>query len=393
MLGFYEAGSFHWLAVYLHGCYAGIPLLSISGSPSLSSPLQYGAIIVTAFGIAGLAVDTVRPMFKFIVMFAAIFVIVATAPVLAMYGVLFEPVSVCTTAVMAGVTGLLFAQTESGRRKLLFLQVIGKRVSRQVMVDLARRPFGVSINGENRAVTVLVCRIVNCSDLCRNLRTREAINLFNHFLRKASEFLLGRGAYLDEWGPDGVRFYFGLPLADEGHADAACCAAFDLKVYLEKVGRECEDQWQEHVQCGIAVVSGEMTVGLCGSGSFTRFSALGKQPDLARRLCELSLNYGPTVLVSGNTLRQVREQMEFRLIEMFYQEEDKPAIEVHELLTVSGELADDEVMRRDAFSRGFASFREGDYVSALEHFETARCPSGTDRALEYYTILAKQKIE
>ena len=68
VLGFYEAGSFHWLAVYLHGFYAGIPLLSIPGSPLLSPPLQYGAIIVTAFGIAGLAVDTVRPTFKLIVM-------------------------------------------------------------------------------------------------------------------------------------------------------------------------------------------------------------------------------------------------------------------------------------------------------------------------------------
>jgi hypothetical protein len=85
--------------------------------------------------------------------------------------------------------------------------------------------------------------------------------------------------------------------------------------------------------------------------------------------------------------------MEFRLIEIFHQEDDNHPVEVHELLAVSGELGDDEVMRRDAFSRGFASFREGDYVSALEHFEMARCPSGTDRPLEYYTILAKQQIE
>ena len=85
--------------------------------------------------------------------------------------------------------------------------------------------------------------------------------------------------------------------------------------------------------------------------------------------------------------------MEFRLVEIFLQDEDKAPVDVHELLTVSGELTDDEAMRRDAFSRGFASFREGDYVSAVEHFETARCSSGTDRPLEYFTTLAKQQVE
>ena len=75
VLGFYEAGSFHWLAVYLHGFYAGIPILSIPGSPLLSSPLQYGAIIVAAFGIAGLASDTVRLTFKLIVMVVFVFVL------------------------------------------------------------------------------------------------------------------------------------------------------------------------------------------------------------------------------------------------------------------------------------------------------------------------------
>jgi class 3 adenylate cyclase len=348
---------------------------------------------VTAFGIAWLAVDTVRAVSKLIVMFAAIVVIVAASPVLAMYGVLFEPLSVCTAAVMSCAAGVLYSRTESGRRKLLFLQVTGKRVSRQTMADLARTPFGVSISGENRAVTVLVCRIVNCRDLLGKLRTREAIDLFNHFLREASEFLLERGGYLDEWGFDEVRFYFGLPLIDEFHADTACRAAFDLKVHLEAGGWECEDRRQERLEWGIAVVSAEMTVGLCGSGPFTRFSALGEQSGLARSLCALSMNFGPAVLVSGNTLRQVRKLMEFRLIDMLHQAEDKKPVEVHELLTVNGELADEEIMRRDAFSRGMTSFREGDYVSSLEHFETARPPLETDRPLEYYRILAKQNIE
>ena len=114
--------------------------------------------------------------------------------------------------------------------------------------ELARRPFGVSIKGENREVTVMVCRIANCSDLCGDLRAREVIQLLNYFCGEAAKFLLGRGGYLDEWEPDGVRFYFGLPLEDESHAETACRVAFDLKVHLEKVREECGERWQVPVE-------------------------------------------------------------------------------------------------------------------------------------------------
>jgi class 3 adenylate cyclase len=393
VLGFYEAGAFQCSAVYLHGFYAGIPMLGIAGSPVLYSPLQYGAVIVVAFGVAGMSVDTVRPMLKCMVILAVIIVIVAAALVLAMYDVLFEPISVCSTAVMAGLAGLLLSRTESAHRQLLLLQVARQRVSRKVMAELARRPFGVSIKGENREVTVLVCRIANCSDLCGDLRTREAINLLNYFCGEAAKFVLGRGGYLDEWEPDGVRFYFGLPLEDESHAETSCRVAFDLKVHLEKVREECEERWKVPVEYGISLVSGDMPVGLYGGGSFTRFSSLGEEVGLAGRMCALSLNYGPAVFVSGNTLRSVRGKMKFRQVALLDRGTGHGFTEVNELMNVVQDSDDEEIMRIDEFSRGFTSFGEGDFVAALEHFEKAGSVSATDRVLEYYQRLAEEKIE
>lgn len=393
VLGFYEAGVFQCSADYLQGFFAGIPILGISGVPVLSSPLQYGVVIVVSFGIAGISMDTIRLLTKCAVILAAVIVIVAAAIVLAMYGVSFEPVSGCLAALLAGITGLLLSRTESGCRRRLFLQVARQRVSRKVMNKLARRPFGVSIKGETRGVTVLVLRITNCPDLFGDLRTREAIHLCNYFLSEAAELVLSRGGYLDEWEPEGLRFYFGLPLEDESHAEAACRAAFDLKARMEKTSEECEAAWQVPVEHGISLISGDMAVGLCGAGPFTRFSALGEEVGIAERMCQLGLDYGPAVFVAGNTLRSMRKTMELRPVALLQQHASKRPVEVNELINVVRETDEGEIMRHDEFRSGYASFREGDFVSALEHFKKAAPSSGTDRVLEHYRGLAEGKVE
>ena len=393
VLGFYEAGVFQSSAVYLHGLYAGIPVMCISGPPLLSYVLQYGAVIVVAFGVAGVSLDAVRTLTKCLVILAVLIVIVAATIVLAMYGVLFEPVSVCATAVVAGITGLLLSRTESGCRRRLFLQVSGQRVSKSVMVGLARNPFEVSIKGEKREVTILVLRITNCSDLLSDLRTREAIDLCNYFLGEAAEFVISRGGYLDEWGTDGLRFYFGLPMEDESHAETACRAAFDLNAHMEKTRVNCGKLWKIPVEHGISLVSGEMAVGLYASGAFARFSAIGEEVEIAQRLCELGMDYGPAVFVTGNTLRAVQETMEFRPVGLLEQAAGKRPVEAHELINVIRETDDGEVIRHDEFRSGFASFREGDFVSALEHFKKAVPSSGTDMLLEHYLSLTEEKAE
>ena len=71
----------------------------------------------------------------------------------------------------------------------------------------------------------------------------------------------------------------------------------------------------------------------------------------------------------------------------------KRPVEVHELINVIRESDDGEAMRNDEFRSGFASFREGDFVSALEHFKKAVPSSGTDMLLEHYLSLTEEKAE
>lgn len=389
----YEAGVFECVALYLYNLYAGIPILKLAGLPAPVSSLQYGAVIAVAFGVSALSTDNINPKLKLLLILVTVSVTVASSIVLAMYGVLFEPVSVCIGALIAGVAGMLLSTTQSGYRKRLFLQVIGHRVSRKVKSSLARRPFGVSIRGEKREVTVMVFRITNGPDFLGEMRARDAIYWCNYVLGEVAEFVISRGGYLDEWGPDGLRFYFGLPLQDDSHAQSACRCAFELKSHVEKVRDECAEPSLEHLKHGISLVSGDMAIGLCGGGAFSRFSAHGKETDIAQKICAVGADFGSSVLVAGNKLDALQNEMELRAVAFVDHVPERRPIEVYELVNVNKNADDGSAMYRDAFNKGITCFHEGDFASALENFEKAIPSSGIDRILEYYRNLAEEKIE
>lgn len=391
-LAFYQAGVFPWLGAHVHKFYSNFSMTEIPAPPDLLRWLQYAVLVLAAFGVSWAVVDVSSASLKFIIAGSAMLIIALASPVFALYDVLFEPFSGIAAAGLAYIVGLFYSRTEAGRRKRLFRELVANRVSEQSMTDLARAPYDVKFNGENRGVTVLVCRVFNHAELRENLRAREAIELFNYFLKATSDFLLERGAYLDEFAPDGVRFYFGLPLPAENHADDACRAALELKVRLENLARECEARWLEPVEWGIGLVSGEMTVGLYGSERFAHFSALGAPAEFARRLCGANRNYQSSILASASTFQLATESMEFRPMDLLQDAEADLVAEIYELIAVSGELDEEAGERRDAFWRGVVHWRAGDDAAALREFGEARPADAIDPPVESYIEQVRARL-
>ncbi len=387
VLAFDAAGLFPWLAAHLQRFYLDA---EFGGTLRPLRILSFGVVIAAAFGVAWVAIESGRPRSRWFIVAGTALVILAASPVLALYGVLFEPFSGCVAALAAGVAGAAYARGEVGRRKRVFRERVAGRVSQASMVALARAPFEVKFKGEGRGVSVLVCKILNQDELRANLRAREAIDLCNYFLGAGAAFLVERGAYLDEVSADELRFYFGLPLADAEHAAAACRVALALRERLGEVAGECEQRWSQRPEWGVGIDSGEMTVGLYGGGQFARFSALGEPPNRAARLGVANRIYGSAVLVSAGTMAAVDDAMELRAIDRVADIEGE--VEIYELLAEAGELAAPAAERRDAFWRGLIRFREGDTEAALNEFDKARPTGSHDRPLEYYIARLRAEI-
>ncbi|MEM9280641.1 MAG: hypothetical protein AAGA96_02340 [Verrucomicrobiota bacterium] len=375
-------------AAKLYSFYDSIQVTPSSPTASLgpeSHVFTWVICSVAALGLSWVAIDTPRLMLKSVVCVATLLLIVGLSPTLALYGVLFEPISAVLAGALAFVLGLLYFSMIHGRRRQSLSTMIGSRVSPRTFQHVVDSANQLNLEGEQHRLTVLSCRILNHYEMSSKLECTDLVEITNLFLNSTVEHLLSTGGYLDDSSPSGVRFLFGLDDdSPKSHALAAAQAALELRQRLHNLSRECEARWHQQFQFGIGLSTGMVTLGVFGSASHVYFSGVSAEFDLADRLCRANERYGSRILLSAQTHLHVGRDMEARPLDLIYFPKAKIVGEVYELLSYRDELSDAEEVSRDIFSRAMVYFRNGNYESALELFIEARTPNVTDQPLEYY---------
>ncbi len=350
------------------------------------------AIALAGVGTAWGVVEVTRPLRKVLVAVLAILAAALLLPALALYGFRFDPFAPCLAAALSTVGAFLFARTESGKRKQALEEALGSRVSAGVFAELLEAPSDPVMAGERREVTTLVCRLFVPETFRGEVETPELLRVGSLFARSVSAFLLSRGAYLEEAGPERVRASFGMLRAEEDHAERACRAALDLRGRLKGLSQECEARWFLPLRCGVGIGSGTMAVGRCGAPGDAFVAGLGGEADFADRLALANGRLGSDVLLGPGTYRLVRERFEVRPLELLYDPVQRSLSEVYQLLAAAGGLDEAERDRRDAFWRGVLHLRAGDCEAALGEFSRAKVPGVDDPPLAAFVEKAQEGI-
>lgn len=354
--------------------------------------LEILLLCLVALGISWAVVDVSQFAQKILVAMTVSLLIFALSPTLALYNVLYEPFSALAGLILASGAALIFSGTERGMRKRMLEDVLGLRVSRDTFDELLSADDPPDFGGEEKEVTVLTCRLFNHEELKGKMESVDLMGMSNLFIRNVSTFLLSRGAYLDESGPELVRVFFGLIGEEADHADKACKAALELRSRLKNLSQECETRWFQRLYYGVGINSGKMTVGVYGSQQHQFFSGIGPDTDYSRRLAHANHRYGSDLLVGPDTYRIVSESYEFRPMEMFYDPEAQMMTEIYQLLADKGALSGDDDSRREHFWKGVVYFREKKYEEALDSFAKARQPGVDDDPLSFFVTKAQEGI-
>jgi len=239
VLMLYFAGAFEAMVTWLGGLYglSGI----FPGEAVRIRWLEIPLIAVTAVGMAWWVIDVPRPFQKMLIALSGAVVLAGISPTIAFHGYLVDPFSSLAAALLSSVAAFAYAGTERGLRKRVLEEVLGQRVSSAVFHELLEGPRPPDFKGATREVTVLTCRLINYERLQAALDPSELVKLSNLFIRSASTFLLSRGGYLDESGPEAVRVSFGALTPSGNHAAEACRAALEWRGRLRNLSQECEN--------------------------------------------------------------------------------------------------------------------------------------------------------
>lgn len=356
--------------------------------------MEWSVLLVVAFGVAWCVIDVSQIGQKVLVFFITIIVVSGLSPTLALYGVNFPPFSMVTAATVSMLVGLAYAGTEKGMRKRVLESLLGGRVSKEALNVLVNSKEAVSLKEGIQEATVLTCRLFNHTELKEKMEPADLVAMTNRFLHNTADFLMSRGGYLDESSPDCVRVFFGLLGPDEDHAKLACLTALELKQRLHNLDAECESRWFHKPEHGVAISSGQMTVGVYGTPRHYYFSGVGLATDFSRRISAMNRIYGSDVLVSARTLQLAGESIAVRPMEMVYDPESQVMTEVYELIASTDGFSDADRDCRDAFWEAMILYRERNYEKALEKFSMAVNSDGAneDLPLKFFVELAQDRL-
>jgi adenylate cyclase len=184
--------------------------------------------------------------------------------------------------------------------------------------EIVRNPQSLSIDGENRDVTYLVCEIRQPAELAGKYRRdpQSFTRLIGEVLSPLVDQVLAHGGTIDRQTADGFAAFWNAPLDDSAHALHACEAASGMAAMVERVNeyvtglRGPDDKFIPPLEISVGIATGPVIAGDFG-GRRMAYSVHGEAVTLAARIQALSPQYGPAVIVSEDTKRAAQQAFAF----------------------------------------------------------------------------------
>jgi adenylate cyclase len=215
-----------------------------------------------------------------------------------------------------------------GRVRERIRETFGKYVSPEVRDEILAG--NVRLEGQVREVTILFSDLRDFTPWVESHPPDEVVRDINAYFTLMEGAIRAHGGLVVQFIGDEIEAVFGAPAADEHHADHAVAAALDMCRRLEEWNEARRAAGRIMLRHGIGIHTGEVIAASIGSPERLSYALVGDPVNLASRIQGLTKDVGGVVLVSGDTVRRLKDPRDLEAL---------PAVRV------KGRLAEVEVYR------------------------------------------------
>lgn len=202
---------------------------------------------------------------------------------------------------LASLLQLSFSYFVETRRKRRLSRLFGQYVPPELVEELDNSDAEISLEGENRDMSVLFSDVRGFTTISEGLSPRELTRLMNEFLTPVTAIIQHHRGTIDKYMGDAVMAFWGAPLPDPAHATHAVRAALEMVDRMQSLTAGFQARGWPALAIGVGVSSGPMNVGNMGSEFRMAYTVLGDTVNLGSRLEGLTKQYGVNVIVSAAT--------------------------------------------------------------------------------------------
>ncbi|MDR2746301.1 MAG: adenylate/guanylate cyclase domain-containing protein [Treponema sp.] len=175
----------------------------------------------------------------------------------------------------------------------------GRYLPDKVIKQLMDSPTGPSLWAEKRYITIMTSDIRGFTPLVEKHSSEIVIQLLNHYFSAMVEIINSYNGTIIEFLGDSILCIFGAPLDDDWHADKAVVCALKMQSAMKEVNTWNRENNFPDIEMGIAINTGEATVGNIGSDRVMKYNVIGNSVNLSSRI--ESYTTGGQVMISEYT--------------------------------------------------------------------------------------------
>jgi adenylate cyclase len=204
-------------------------------------------------------------------------------------------------AVIIALFNIVFGFLRANSQKREIQSMFGQYVPPEHVARMLENPDTVSLEGEQREMTVLFSDIRSFTTISEGLTAAELKNMLNRFFTPITQIIFDNNGTIDKYVGDMVMAFWNAPLNDERHASNAIAAALAMLAKIEELKPQFAAMNLPEVNVGIGINTGTMNVGDMGSSYRRAYTVLGDAVNLGSRLEGATKMFGVKLLVGELT--------------------------------------------------------------------------------------------
>jgi adenylate cyclase len=258
---------------------------------------------------------------------------------------------------------LVFKYASEEKKKNEIRKMFAKYVSPSVVDELLKNVDNLKLGGKKQEMSVFFSDVRGFTEFSEKMDPQELSQFLNEYLTPMTEVVFKNKGTLDKYMGDGLMAFFGAPVPFDDHAYHACKCALESLQILKVLQAECARKNWPHIDIGIGINSGSMSVGNMGSKIVQSYTVIGDAVNLGSRLESANKEYGTKILISDMTHTALAGKLITREVDLVRVKGKKEPVKAFELLA---EEADSKMKDwLEAYDKAYLHYQQ-------QHFEVAK---------------------
>ncbi len=261
---------------------------------------------------------------------------------------------------------------------------MARYMSQEVVEQLLEGGEG-RLMGETQRVTILFADVRDFTTMSEALGARETVSVLNEYFEVMVDIIFRYEGILDKYIGDAIMALFGAPFEGERDAENALQTANQMLVALRELNQRYVAEGRHALTIGIGIGTGEVAAGSIGSSKRMEYTVIGDSVNLAARLESANKFYGTSLLLSQQTVEDLKDEHLLREIDLLRVKGKQRPVSVYEGLGHHNEASFPNMAETlAAFQAGLRLYRAKDWKRAMERFEAALRANPRDKPSQIY---------